>query len=59
MQIKEEINQIVNSLPEDSLHELLHYLKKIQNIPTRDIKLSNKLITILKEDRELLEKLAK
>ncbi len=59
MEIKQEITNIVNILPEDILKDILLYLRQIENIAKEKSQLSINLNTILKEDREVLEKLAK
>ncbi len=59
MEIKEEIVHIVNKLPEEVLSELLQYLRQVEKSTEDKVLLSQKLKTILIEDRELLEKLAK
>ena len=59
MEIKQEIEQIVNKLPDDVLAELLLYLRQVEKTTKEELKLSLNLSTILSEDRELLEKLAK
>ena len=58
MEIKEEINQIVDTLPEDVLSELLQYLRQIEKESTSQMHLSLNLNTVLAEDDELLERLA-
>lgn len=58
MEIKEEINQIVETLPEDVLSDLLQYLKQIEKESADKIRLSLNLNTILTEDDDLLERLA-
>ena len=59
MQVKEEISQIVDTLPEDFLNELLQYLKKLEKSTKDKGKLSLHLNTILLEDKDVLAKLAK
>ncbi|UJP66433.1 hypothetical protein [Mongoliitalea daihaiensis] len=59
MEQKQEIVEIVNKLPEEVLGELLNYLRQVEKASTEQIRLSLNLKTILKEDAELLEKLAK
>lgn len=59
MQVKEEIAQIVDTLPEDFLNELLQYLKKLEKASKDKGKMSLHLNTILIEDKDLLAKLAK
>lgn len=58
MEIKEEIKQIVDTLPEDVLGELLQYLRQIEKESKSQLHLSMNLNTILAEDDELLERLA-
>jgi hypothetical protein len=59
MEVKDEIIQIVNSLPNEVLGELLQYLRQVEKTHAEKIRHSLNLHTILTEDRELLEKLAK
>ncbi|TAE01522.1 MAG: hypothetical protein EAZ97_03280 [Bacteroidetes bacterium] len=59
MEITQEITQIVNTLPKDVLGEVLQYLRQIEKVSQEKMRLSLNLKTILTEDRELLEKLAK
>ena len=58
MEVKQEIVEIVNTLPEDVLDELLHYLRQVEKVSQEKMRLSLHLKTILIEDRELLERLA-
>ena len=59
MELKEEITQIVNTLPEDVLGEVLQYLQQLEKVSHEKMRLSLNLKTILTEERELLERLAK
>lgn len=59
METKNEIVEIVNKLPEEVLEELLQYLRQVEKTTAGKMKLSLNFNKILKEDRELLEKLAK
>lgn len=59
MELKQEIVQIVDKLPNEVLGELLKYLRQVEKTTAEKMRLSLNLNTILKEDRELLEKLAK
>ncbi len=59
MELKEEIVELVNKLPNDVLGELLQYLRQVEKTTVQKKRLSFNLNTILTEDRELLEKLAK
>ena len=57
MEIKEEIKQIVDTLPEDVLGELLQYLRQIEKESRSQLHLSLNINTVLAEDNELLERL--
>lgn len=59
MELTQEITQIVNALPQDVLGEVLQYLRQVEKVSQEKMRLSLNLKTILLEDRELLEKLAK
>jgi hypothetical protein len=59
METKQEIVQIVDKLPDEVLGELLKYLRQVEKTTAEKMRLSLNLNTILTEDRELLEKLAK
>ena len=59
MSVKQEITQIVNTLPNGVLSELLHYLRQVEKVSQEKMRLSLNLKTILTEDSELLERLAK
>jgi flagellar motor switch protein FliG len=59
METKQEIVEIVNKLPNEVLSEVLQYLRQFEKTSQTKIRLSSNLNTILTEDRDLLEKLAK
>jgi site-specific recombinase len=59
MEIKQEILQIVDKLPNEVLSELLQYLRQVDKTSAEKMRLSLNFNTILTEDRELLAKLAK
>ena len=59
MGVKQEITQIVNTLPNTVLSELLHYLRQVEKVSQEKMRLSLNLKTILTEDSDLLERLAK
>jgi hypothetical protein len=59
MELTQEITQIVNTLPKDVLGEVLRYLRQVEKVSQEKMRLSLNLQTILIEDKELLEKLAK
>lgn len=58
IQIKTEIQKVLDEVPENVLLDILNYLKQVQDQSHDQIVLGNNLKKILTEDRELLEKLA-
>lgn len=58
MELKQEIIQIVNKLPNAVLSDLLQQLRQMESLAQEKICLSTNLKTILVEDQELLKKLA-
>lgn len=57
-EVKEEIQKILDTVPEEVLYELLDFLKTAQNQSHDQVSLSINLKKILSEDKELLERLA-
>ncbi len=58
-EIKYEIDVILKSLPEDELRSVLEYLKQVKSLNINDLNLSGNLSKIIKEDSNLLKRLAK
>ncbi|MEQ6118040.1 hypothetical protein [Reichenbachiella sp. MALMAid0571] len=58
-EVKSAINQLLEDTPEQVLHEVFDYLQSVQGKSIQSVTLSQNLRTILTEDKELLEKLAK
>jgi hypothetical protein len=58
IQLKTEIQKVLDEVPEEVLPGILNYLKQIQHQSPDQIKLNNNLKKILTEDRELFERLA-
>lgn len=56
--LKVEIQKAIDSVPESVLVEILEYLKQIQSTPREKVILSKNLSEILREDKELLQRLA-
>ena len=56
--LKVEIQKAIDSVPESVLVEILEYLKQIQSSPREKVILSKNLSEILREDKELLQRLA-
>ena len=57
--LRKEINRVIQEVPENFLEDILSYLKQIERRSKNDIEALTDLKRILKEDQELLEKLAK
>ena len=58
-EVKTAINEILEKIPEEALQEVFDYLKSVQDKSTGSITLSKNLRTILNEDKDLLDRLAK
>jgi hypothetical protein len=56
--LKFEIQKAIDSVPESVLVDILDYLKQLQSTPREKIDLSTHLGLILREDKELLQRLA-
>lgn len=56
--LKQEINKVLDSIPEDILEDVLNYLRVISNKSKSTIQMSQNLSKILDEDKNLLERLA-
>jgi hypothetical protein len=59
MEPKQEIAQIIDKLPDEVLSELVQYLRQVEKVSQEKARTSLHLKTILLEDQELLERLAK
>jgi hypothetical protein len=57
-ELKERINKVLDSIPDEVLEEVLKYLKSLTNKTKEDMLLSQNLKRILEEDKNLLERLA-
>ncbi|MBK8704133.1 MAG: hypothetical protein IPN33_11300 [Saprospiraceae bacterium] len=57
-EVKSQIEQILESLPADHLEEVLAYLRILEKVSVSNVKRSSALIQIMREDREVLQKLA-
>ena len=56
---RKEISRVIQKVPDDLLVEILSYLKEFEKKTKKDFESVNHLKQILKEDQELLERLAK
>ena len=58
-EIKSQIRDLIDTLPEENLEEIYNFLKDFNKISKSTIKQTYNLSKILLEDRDLLKKLAK
>jgi len=58
-EIKDEINKVLDQLPDKTLEDLLLFLKKIEEKHSITLFDRDRLEKILEEDKDLLTKLAK
>jgi hypothetical protein len=58
-QIKTEIKKSLDKVPESVLTDVLELLKQAENLPAEKLSLVSHLREILREDKNLLERLAK
>ena len=56
--VKTEIHKVIDMLPDDISKDVLDYLKSILEKSSDQVRTSNNLSKILKEDRNLLNRLA-
>lgn len=56
--IKTEIFKLLDNVPENNLQELLDYLKQVQKQKRDNVDFSRHISQILREDQDLLKKLA-
>lgn len=58
LEIKTEIQKVIDSVPENTLQDIPDFLKVLQVKSEDKIKLANNLKKILTEEKKLLQKLA-
>jgi hypothetical protein len=58
-EIKSEIQKSIDKVPESVLQDILDFLKSVENKSNEQLNLTKNLKSILVEDWELLERLAK
>jgi hypothetical protein len=58
IEVKAEIQKVLNTVPDDVLETVLEYLRIVALNDKNKVELSQNLQKILSEDKELLEKLA-
>ena len=57
-ELNSEIQKILSNLSDESLNSILEYLKEVQKIDASKLLISRNLGKILKEDTQLLKRLA-
>ncbi len=57
-EVKSQIDEILDTLPDDHLEKVLAYLKTLSKVSVSEVKRSSALVQIICEDREVLQKLA-
>jgi len=57
-EIKSEIHNLLDKIPETVLEDILNYLKEVEAKSEDQVKASRNLSRILREEKELLETLA-
>lgn len=57
-QVKVEINQILQKMPEENLVSILEYLRAAQKLSSQKLALTKNFSQILQEDQKLLIRLA-
>ena len=58
-EIKTEIQKSLDNVPESVLHDILNFLKQAEKQSAESVSLALNFRSILTEDKELLERLAK
>ena len=58
VELKKEIEKVLDTMPEDTLESVLTYLQSVKSVKQEDVALVNNIKKIMSEDRELLQKLA-
>lgn len=58
IELQSQIQQLLDTVPEIVLADVLRYLQEMKDIAPEDLQQARNLNRILQEDRELLEKLA-
>lgn len=56
--LKQEIKKAIDEVPESVLIDILEYLKQVKKSSTDKVNLSKQIGFIIRQDKELLERLA-
>ena len=57
-ELKKEIQKVIDEVPETVLNDILEYLKQVQTLSKDKVDRIENLKKILREDKELLQRLA-
>ena len=57
-ELKEELDQVLESIPDELLEDVLDYIKVLIANPSNNIQLTSNLREIINEDKGLLQRLA-
>jgi hypothetical protein len=57
-ELKEELDKVLESLPDELLEDVLDYIKVLIANPSNNIQLTSNLREIINEDKGLLQRLA-
>jgi len=57
--LRKEINRVIQQVPDDFLNDILSYLKQIEKKSSKDLETIKRYKNVVKNNRELLERLAK
>ena len=58
IQIKAEIDKLLDEIPEDALQSVLDLLNEIKSQPAENVRLAASIKRIMEEEKELLRRLA-
>ncbi|NEN25036.1 hypothetical protein G3O08_16165 [Cryomorpha ignava] len=58
-QIRTEISQLIQKLPENQLESILEYLRQVEKTSAEQVETANFVKKIFEEDAELLKRLAR
>ena len=57
-ELKEELDKVLESVPDELLEDVLDYIKVLIANPSNNIQLTSNLLEIINEDKGLLQRLA-
>lgn len=57
-EVKSQIKKLLEEIPEDALPQVLEYLQQVKSMSAEEVRLGQNLNQILKEDKDVLKRLA-